>query len=332
MPCPGSPAASRAVPSPAALSPGERLRHLAAALDAALAESPPGHPMALFLREPDSAGDGFAELGWLDLGERDPVDALLGFTAPPDWHAMGLACSGRAATLAPEEPVPRAARRPRPEPVRVVVFLDRAGRSTTVLRRGGRSETLDEAPEGLLGDCLRRALGLPTAAPPPSSARFWVAWWLDRVVASLVEPHGPPEARLARRTWPAVAALHPATTSSGHEAVEPSALVAATQRLGGEWPWGRLRAEGPPAAGGGTAAGPPCPPPDVAAWMDDGMYARWCTGAVADLLDTCHHLLTPEAWACVAAAVTATSGTGRSGGSPAEGAGGPAGAFQGPAR
>ena len=48
------------------------------------------------------------------------------------------------------------------------------------------------------------------------------------------------------------------------------------------------------------------PSPAVAAWMDDGMFARWCAGALPDLLDACAHLLPPGTWARLEATVTAT--------------------------
>ncbi|MGH9209385.1 MAG: hypothetical protein ACRD2C_01740 [Acidimicrobiales bacterium] len=266
-------------------------------------------PLAQLVADVSSALDGHepgtllrvtgnpVELGFRHLGAEHPLDVLIGFTAPRDWLALGVHCSGRAFSLDHAPPEPQA--------VIITTLVDRSGRGAGLLRylpSGGRSATrgpddsdrataragngdddgdgevvtrYDDAPEGLIGDACRRALGVPTAPPPASTAELWLRLWLDRVVEAAVFS-GRDDCKLG---WNDVVALHPAATlgsggrggaMAGPAALDdPYAVAEMTLALAERWDWARLRRDPEVLA----FAGPPVTP-DLAAWMDDGMFAR----------------------------------------------------------
>lgn len=267
-------------------------------------------------------------LAWYPLDGAHPLDLLLGFVAPLHWRALGVHCLGQARHL--DEPRPpahpadgepsgheRAGRgdgggsgfrhRPADEAADVTMTLlfDRQGRSAAVLRRGAAVSALPEAPEGTVADACRRGLGLPTAPAPASTLPLWTLLWLDRVVERAAGTARP-------RSWAEVAALHPAVQTGPAGAPArltapsldpahldpahldparhgPAGLVAAARELAAACPWARLRAE--PALA--PVPGPP-PSPALAAWMDDGMWARWLLARLPspdDLRAAVHALL-----------------------------------------
>lgn len=266
------------------------LRALVHAVDPDLAATSGG--AVLRAGEPLSAP---GSLAWFPLAGAHPLDVLLGLDAPRHWAALGVACTGRAHTASD-----------RPEPVTVTILLDRAGAAAGVLRRGGTASDMPDRPEGVVADACRRALGLPTAPPPASTRGLWTLLWLDRVVDAAAG--GGPRARPT--TWPALARLHPAAGPHGDPtgaALHPVALVAAAGALDAAWPWHRLRAD--PGAVPLPGAGPA--PPGLAAWMDDGMWARWLLShlpAADDLLSAVRALLPPALAQTVAGVVGATVG------------------------
>lgn len=262
------------------------LRSLVDAVDEALWSR--GEADAALLRLGDSG-----ELAMRPLDGDHPLDVLLGFVAPPEWAALGVAARGTGHALDGDRP---------PERVHVTMLIARSGTSAGVLRRGDRATHLGDPPDGLVADACRRALGLATAPPPATTAGWWTRRWLDRLVQASAE-RGPGAAVLG---WVDAVALHPATfvPAPGEPAPEPAAVAAATLGLADAWGWGRLRAR--PEVAGLT--------PDVAGWMDDGMLARWLLSALPppdDLLDACWGLLPEAVAARVAATVAATqSGAG----------------------
>jgi hypothetical protein len=231
------------------------------------------------------------QVGRLGLGGDHPLELLLGFTAPASWRALGIHCRARAYDLgSPNDlatPRPIPPRGDDPLPVIVTILVDRAGAGSGLLRRGSLATRLPGVPDGVVGDACRRALGLPTPAAPPSTAELWLRLWLDRVVEAAVFADGGHRSI----SWRDVAALHPAVparpgaagiqpdVSSGDVHLDdPEALAETTHVLARAWPWSRLRRE-PDVV---DTARPPLPRP-VAAWMDDGMFARWVLADLADL-------------------------------------------------
>jgi hypothetical protein len=275
------------------------------------------------------------QIGRLVLDEcGHPLDVLLGFTAPASWAAIGLRCQGHAYDLGPAArsspaadgsppplppppppaaPAPAAApdERVAPVPVVVTMLLDRAGRGAGALRRGAVVTRLDGPPEGVVGDACRRALGLPTRPPPPSTTDLWLRVWLDRLVEETMSTDD-----AGRFTsWEAVAARHPAAPGqptalranprSTREPVvtaDPYVLADATLQLAAVWPWSRLR-DDPEVV---DTAQPPAPA-HLTRWMDDGMFARWVLSDVVDLpllAATVTDLLPPKVTAAIAETVT----------------------------
>lgn len=248
------------------------LQDLVAAIDAALYRSD-AHQLLRIVGDPP-------EISRRPLDVDHPLDALLGFTAPDGWTAVGLHCSGSAFSV--EEPSA--------EPLDVVFtfLLDRSGNGAGVMRAGQTVTPLPGPPQGFVGDACHRILGLPTPPPPDDTVDLWLRTWLDRLVDSV--------AFLGHagrfRSWDAVAALHPVATFAADCPIgAPIALADATRRLAEAWPWSRLRKEP-------EVADTPEPPlsRQITEWMDDGMYARWTLGglptievlaeAVTDLVPT----------------------------------------------
>lgn len=190
----------------------------------------------------------------------DLVGSLVGFVAPPDWEALAVVVHGRAWLLDDRSADPR--------PVRLTHVVDRDGRVASVLRYPGDEPDADAPGEGRLVDVCRRALGLATAPPPDDSTELWALLWLDGLIT-----------RIGRgeriRGLVAAAHAHPAIELVAEH--EPHLLDEAVARLvrlgtlmGSHRPWPKLReaaAAGEWAVEGLTA--------DAAAWMDDGLFARW---------------------------------------------------------
>lgn len=277
--------------------------------------------------------DGPLQVGRLLLGEGShPLDLLLGFTAPPDWAAIGLRCQGHAYDLvddgsatdpppsppADDRPAPgrrRGDERVEPVPVVVTVLLDRTGHGAGALRRGAAVTRLDGPPEGVVGDACRRALDLPTRPPPPSTVDLWLRIWLDRLVEAMV--FADDGGRFT--TWAAVAALHPAapgqptspranprSTRRPPFTDDPYLLADATLQAAALWPWSRLRLD-PEVV---DTAQPPLPR-HLAGWMDDGMFARWVLADLValDVLATTVEVLLPPAIVAAIAETVTTAGS-----------------------
>ncbi|HET6949100.1 MAG TPA: hypothetical protein VFI47_01920 [Acidimicrobiales bacterium] len=235
-------------------------------------------------------------LAWFPLDGAHPLDLLLRFTAPPHWQALGVSCAGWAHRL--DDPGRARAESP---PVTVAVLVHRVGTAVGLLRQGTTVTAMPEPPQGIVPDACRRALGLPTAPAPPTTAELWALCWLDRLVATAALEPG----RRRLDGWDAVAALHPAARPLP-AANDPAALAGAAAALARAWPWHRLRYE--PAVL--DLPGSP-PDPGLGRWMDDGMWARWVFSSLPagdDLLRAVHDLLPPAVAEAVTAVVSATCG------------------------
>jgi len=223
------------------------------------------------------AGD--LELGLLPLGPgAHPFSVLAGSVAPAEWSAFGLRVAGTGHLL--DEG--------RSERMVSTFLLSRTGEEVSLLRRGHDLRRPPGPAQGTLPDLCRRVLGLPTAAPVASTALCFALAWLDELVVRWGDPSsraplGGPFADLA--------ALHPA--ARGDRSLRtPEDLVAVGRAHAVRWPWARLRAEPSalPVPGGPL-------PADIAAWMDDGFFARWVLGAYPDpasLARDVSGLLAPE--------------------------------------
>ena len=219
-------------------------------------------PVALGLLRVDDDG---VDLAMRALDADDPVTSLYGTTCPPEWAAFGVVVPGRAHHL---ERLDGAV-----EPVRVGLVVSRGGEHASLVRFG------DEPPEGAGGitsegrlpDACRRALGLSTPAPEGWSGWLWALMWVEGLlVESLADP-GSLSWDAAIRAHPAVdhvLRLDPAIASElPHRFVEMVEII--SRRFG----WDRLRALACEGALTGFGISP-----EIASWMDDGMFSREVMG------------------------------------------------------
>lgn len=208
--------------------------------------------------------DGGAELAVRPL-DGHPAQALLGFSAPLGWTAIGVSAEGWARHYEGEPTgysamSVRGASRQR---VRILHLLDRDGTAAGRLCwQDGRVH--DEAPgDGLVVDCLRRTLGLPTPPPTISSDRLFATLWLEAIVSS---------GRRGSRsmTWHHAASLHPAMQLLAQDEHGPEAddLVTTALALGRVCHWARVREQAIRGWNVGADA-------SLAEWMDAGMLSRW---------------------------------------------------------
>ena len=255
------------------------LRLLVAQLDAGLQEAESDEAWLLRLDSVDAEG---GNLGLKPL-DGHPSDVLMGFTAPADWFAVGVASDGWVHSL---EPAPRVAR----QRMRMITLVARDGSEVAAIRRYGNDE-LDFLPglgEGQLADVLRRVLELPTAPPDVPIGELLAKFWLQRIIAGAKRSR-----HAAKLSWEKAAALHPAMELTD-KPVTANNLAAVGADIAGRMDWERLRQQA--ARGGGADAG-------TAAWMDTGMFARWQIDGrppLADLMRRASHRLTPPASARVA--------------------------------
>ena len=203
------------------------------------------------------AGDG------LDMGVRDlddaPAEVLLGFVAPDDWAALGVAAGGWTHPL-DASPGANVAR----QRAAVVTIVHRSGLVTARMKLG--DEVRHEPPAyGLTLDGLQRALGLPTAPPLHSTGVLFASTWLENVAAAA-------RGRGETLTWAEARMLHPALQllAREHSHVESVDLVHAAKALERACDWDGLRwmvVDGRTRERNITAT--------EAAWFDAGSFSRW---------------------------------------------------------
>jgi hypothetical protein len=208
------------------------------------------------------------EVGLCALPEgAHPAEALLGHVVPPSWAASGVVAPAWA------RPVEEAAATGTGTRTSVVVVVGRDGHVASHAVGIDGIGAGGEPPVGRIPDLLHRTLGLPTPAPGLSAAEWWRAFWLDALVATAADApdHAPDPDQ-------------PLTSTLPPELVQ--ALVDEPY-LCTEAGWSRLRrlaaAEAPPDAPGPAAvraAVTPFVDPSVAAWFDDGSFARWLLDAL----------------------------------------------------
>ena len=209
--------------------------------------------------------------------EGHPAEVLAGFTAPPEWFGVGVLLTGWKHDLTGQREKERA---------RITTIVCRDGAAVDAVRTEADGLRMMEGEAvGRVPDTLRRVLGLPTAPPAPGDLDEWMAkCWLQIVLTQTKRGKRAPKLR-----WREVAALHPAIDTVG---ADPADLAVVAPDLASKMTWERFRRIH---AEDGD---------DLAAWMDEGMFARWSVQgypSVAELLRRAQRRLTPDARARVEA-------------------------------
>lgn len=200
-----------------------------------------------------------AQLEVLTLDGDHPASVLLGASVPSDTAAVGVVTTGWSVPA--DDRVDRV-------PVRSTVLVAADGQVAGRLAGGGATAVPAAPAGGLVMDLLRRAIGCATDPPAAPLVELLACTWL----AQLAVCH--PEA-----SWAELAEVHLALQvtpdRSANELVEVALEVA--DELG----WAGMRRVVR------TGGWPGVCQADVAAWLDDGAFARWTLGSfppVADLL------------------------------------------------
>ena len=261
---------TRSTPARSARDTLVRLAHL---LDLALAEKGwDDQPTALIhTTTPDA--DGNFDLGLKDV-DIHPALALLGTVAPDEWDTIGASQLGWVRPLRAEgsdaggsAASPAGAERDTARRrVRVTTLMSRRAGLATVVRHEGSDET-EEMPDGAVGripDVFSRCLGLPTPPPDVPVEGFFAAVWLAAIRQRA-------EASPRPLSWSEVERLHPA-----HRDDRPLPVAVVQQAKGIGWDGVRWQTiEGQWALAGVDA--------ELAAWFDDGSFARWIYAQPEDL-------------------------------------------------
>lgn len=261
------------------------LERVADAFDAITTERGWGQPPLLLRVEGDLDTGCDLDLGVKEL-DGHPAQALLGFSAPMAWTALGVSAEGWATPCAD---VPHGYRAEAPagastrERVRSLVLLGHRGDPVGWLHWKDGRRHAEPPTEGLLVDCLRRALGRPTPPPAASTDVLFATMWLE----NLLERSRPQRKRHGGRSleWEEAAALHPAVqmlAATGQGALDDD-LVDTARALGRVCDWAMVRHQ----AIRGWKAGLDA---SLAVWMDAGMVSRWLLDCRPGLTELLGHL------------------------------------------
>lgn len=204
------------------------------------------------------------EIAIRSLEGEHPYDALLGFVAPEDWEVFGVIAPGWGTYWGG----PKKGQRRR---VRAIHLATRNGEEAGLLHFAGDDapHVEDDAAEspGRVADCVRRAMGLPTPEEPDSS--LVAAWW-DRTLRSVA------------------AQAHPSNNGVLVQIADLDALIGDEPESWDDERWETVANGGSPLMDGA-----------VAAWMDEGMYARTVLADMVDpeiAIDAAKRACAPEAW------------------------------------
>lgn len=219
----------------------------------------------------DASGD--VSLGMRPLDGVHPARLLVGFTAPAEWHAIGVASRGWAFPVAQRADEDRVRSR-----VCVVTMVSRSGEvahrswiePNDHIDLATQSAMTAAAPSGEQMDLLRRSIGLATEPPPCDPAVYWAVEWLAGL---LVDPP---------TKWTDIVDAHPANTllASSGEPRGPADFVAVASTFARVCDWTRLRQ----LAAGGRVTLPEMDATD-AAWLDEGSFARYVLNRCPPLED-----------------------------------------------
>lgn len=231
----------------------------------------------------------------LQLAVADAGFDPLGWSAPPPCRALAMVATGRVRPLEEAVELPASLASGVPGGVRMACVVSRTGRMGwhMILPDGS---AFDEMPEsGRVLDVMLRCLDLPTP-PPADPADTIVAYgWL----AALLDAD-PPQRPLG---WSRVLDFHPALSGCDQHLDAPL-KEAVIEMETGTASWEDARQAVADGYGGESM-----PPPELAAWMDEGMFSRWILAMMRpleDMLDEVRPRLRPAAARRLAHMVRAT--------------------------
>ena len=219
----------------------------------------------------------------------DVVETLFGFAAPRLWEGLIVAARGRAYSDGEDG-----------DDVVIGYGLGVNGEEVSVLHRETEVLVSTLSAEGRVLDCCRRAFGLSTPPAQEGIVELFIAAWLGRIFraaggdTSDWDDEANQQAQslqsVATLDWQSLVMLHPLI--EGSELLSPEDVGSRTRELCRNGSWGRLR---------GAVASGEMPHSSItseqAAWMDDGMFARWCLAAFPDseeLADRLGEMLSAE--------------------------------------
>jgi hypothetical protein len=233
-----------------------------------------GHGPALAIGVVPSGRD--VELHLRELPDSDPIRLLLGFRAPAEWTAFGVASRARLRD-------PQTARTVA-EGAGFTHFSARSGGFAFAVADQNDEPLVESGPhlaEGRVPDACRRVLALPTPPPEHDSRELMAVQWLDSLAARALE------AEPGSLDWVEAVATNPQAALIAE--VDPSLAAQIpdhVEELGNAFrrgrPWAHLRAEHAADRVAGFDLDP-----EHSAWMDEGMFARWAI----DSYPPPHHLL-----------------------------------------
>lgn len=212
-------------------------------------------------------------LGIKPLDGAHPSTLLLGFVAPDEWYALGVAAGGWAYDVAD-----RATGAPARHRVVVVTIVSRSGEvahRTHVVDDPAADRRLRDAGDEVDGeqvDLLRLSLGLDTPDAPCDTGVYWAIEWLSAVLAT---EH--------TADWDRVADLHPARRILDRSDKKPHAgmgLATTATIFARACRWPRLRRM----VEQGTYETVHLSRTD-ARWLDDGAFARYLLNRCPPLAD-----------------------------------------------
>jgi hypothetical protein len=244
------------------------------------------------------APDGDPDEGFA-LAMSDEPEGLFGWEATADCQAVGMVATGRVQALPAARSAVGSAHAGQ---VRMACLVTRLGEIAWQVDRPagtGSGAALNAPAEGRILDCLRRCFALPTPPPPETPGRLQDVVWLVAVLDRA--------SRLPRRlNWSDVSRLHPVAQVLRTDLGERDAELSGLLRLAGSaWTWEELRQQTAQ-----QALLPDLVDPAMAAWMDEGMFARWVMAELPDrdeLLTAVRPHLAPSAARRLAHAVRAGS-------------------------
>lgn len=248
-----------------------------------------GPPVWAVFDRADGAVEGFTL--------RQDTDRLLGWRAPAGSWAIGMVSGGTAHI--------REGHGTRSQRCRLACVVDRwdGAAGLVHLADGGR---VTEAPEaGRMFDTLARCLGRRTPRPDHGPALTLALVWLG----TLAVEHLVTGRRLG---WPEAIALHPVArlldcepgSAQADRPGDPDASVVVA--AGARWTWREVRSR---CWRNGVAVADVRP--ELARWMDDGMFCRWLDDAhlnAAPLVDAAYDALEPEGHAALERLLMAATG------------------------